>query len=172
MTTSKTRIASGLALAAALSLAAGTAGAQQRGQQPATPAAGSAMTDTTTPQPQEIATLAPGQMRRGTLEPGDWTMSDGTFADVWYLQGTQGQRVVITLRSSAFDSYLQLLDAGGTKVAEDDDSGGGNRAARITFTFRASERYQIVVNNFSDEVATGAYTLEVLGGTPAPPGRR
>jgi serine protease Do len=147
------------ALALAVGLTCGAAQAQQR--VPATPAAGPAQVDTAILPAQEIGTIVVGQTRRGTLEPGDWTMSDGTFADVWYIQGTQGQRVVITLRSSAFDSYLQLLDAGGTKVADDDDSGGGNRAARITFTFRANERYQVVVNNYSDEVAAGLYTLEI-----------
>lgn len=117
--------------------------------------------DTTVLPPQEIGTVAPGQTRRGMLEPGDWTMSDGTLADVWYLQGTQGQRVVITLRSRAFDSYLQLLDQAGNKVAEDDDSGGGGGAARITFTFRTTERFQIVANNFGDDIRAGAYSLEV-----------
>jgi hypothetical protein len=153
---------SALALASAASLAAAALPAQQRGQQPATPAAQTAMAvDTMVLPPQEIGTIAPGQTKSGTLEAGDWNMSDGTFCDIWYIQGTAGQRVSITLRSRAFDSYLQLLDAGGTKVAEDDDSGGGGGAARITFTFRANERYQIVVNNYSDEVATGRYTLEV-----------
>ena len=151
-----------LAAAAVALLVWGTQPAYaQRGQQPAAPAAAPTMTDSTVLPPQDIGTVLPGQIRRGTLEPGDWTMSDGTFADVWYIQGTQGQRVVITLRSRAFDSYLQLLDQGGTKVADDDDSGGGNRAARITFTFRANERYQIIVNNYSDEVAAGLYTLEI-----------
>jgi len=159
MTTSKTRIASGLALAVGLSLSVGTAVAQQR--RPATPVTAPVMTDTTVLAPQEIGTVAPGQIRRGMLEAGDWNMSDGTLCDIWYIQGTQSQRVTITLRSRAFDSYLQLLDAGGTKVAEDDDSGGGQGAARITITFRGNERHQIVVNHFGDEVRSGQYTLEV-----------
>ena len=95
------------------------------------------------------------------IEDGDYTMADGTWADVWYVEGTVGQRLVITLRSRAFDSYLQLLDAAGGKVAEDDDSGGGGGAARITYTVRTPGRYQIVVNNFGDTPRPGAYTLEV-----------
>lgn len=150
-----TRHPAGLALACVLALAVRPAPAQQ----PAVPAAATA--DTTVLLPQEIGTVTPGQTRRGMLEPGDWTMSDGTFADVWYIQGTQGQRVVITLRSRVFDSYLQLLDQGGAKLTEDDDSGGGGGAARITYTFRAAERYQIVVNTFGDDIRTGAYTLEI-----------
>ncbi len=130
-----------------------------RAQAAPAPAPGAAA-DTVLP-PQEIGAVRVGQTVRGMLEPGDWTMADGTYADVWYLQGQAGLRVVITLRSGQFDSYLQLLDAAGAKLAEDDDSGGGGNAARITFTLRASERYQIVVNSFGDDIRPGQYTLEV-----------
>ena len=120
-----------------------------------------AVTDTTILLPQEIDSVRVGQMRRGRLEAGDWTMGDGTYADVWYLRGQAGQRVTITLRSRDFDAYLQLLDAAGTRLADDDDSGGGQGAARITFTLRSTERYQIVVNNFGEDPDTGIYTIEI-----------
>jgi len=145
------RVPSGCFVAA---LVAGIASVA-RAQTPAAP------TDTTILQPQEIGTVRVGQTVRGMLEAGDWTMADGTFADIWYVQGQAGQRIVVTLRSSQFDSYLQLLDAAGAKLAEDDDSGGGGNAARITFTLRANERYQIVVNSFGDDIRPGQYTLEV-----------
>jgi hypothetical protein len=136
---------------AAISWAAATAPA----------AAQTPVADTTILPPQEIGTVRVGQTVRGMLEPGDWTMGDGTWADVWYIEGQAGQRVAITLRSSQFDAYLQLLDAAGNKVAEDDDSGGGGGAARIRYTFRISERHQIVVNVFGDSRRAGVYTLEV-----------
>ena len=162
MTTLTFRRSTVLAAAAAALLVWGIQPAYaQRRQQQAVPAAAPTMTDSTVLPPQDIGTILPGQIRRGTLEPGDWTMSDGTFCDIWYIQAAAGQRVVITLRSRSFDSYLQLLDQGGTKVADDDDSGGGGGAARITYTFRTGERFQIVVNNYSDAVAAGLYTVEV-----------
>ena len=100
-----------------------------------------------------------GQTRRGTLEPGDWTMSDGTFADVWYFVAQSGQRVTVELVSRSFDSYLQLLDPGGTRLADNDDGLGRDRGARIAFTAPAAGRYQIVVNNYDEDQRTGAYTL-------------
>ncbi len=124
-------------------------------------AAAQAPADTTMLLPQEIGTIAVGQTRRGQLEAGDWTMMDGTYADIWYINLEAGQRAVITLRSSQFDAYLQFLDPAGAKLAEDDDSGGGGSAARITFAARTAGRYQIVVNNFGDEPDTGIYTLEI-----------
>lgn len=145
------RSSSWLSAAAAVMLVHAAAGRAQA-QAPA---------DTSILLPQEIGTIAVGQTRRGQLESGDWAMMDGTFADIWYIELQAGQRVVITLRSSQFDAYLQLLDAAGAKVAEDDDSGGGGSAARITYTARVAGRFQIVVNNFGEDVDTGVYTLEI-----------
>ena len=145
------------ALALAVSLTCRAAQAQQR--MPATPAAGPSQADTSILPAQEIGTIVVGQTRRGTLEPGDWTMSDGTFADVWYLVAQSGQRVTIELVSRSFDSYLQLLDPGGTRLADNDDGLGRDRGARIVFTARAAGRYQIVVNNYDEDQRTGAYTL-------------
>jgi hypothetical protein len=119
--------------------------------------------DTAAPAARAIATIAVGQTRAGMLEEGDYTMGDGTWADVWYFQGTQGQRVVIELRvvvNNAFDPYLQLLDPAGGKLAEDTD-GAGNHNSRITFTLRETGRFQIVVNNEGDSQKTGRYTLSL-----------
>lgn len=118
-----------------------------------------APTDTTVGLPQEILTIAVGQTRVGRLEPGDWVMADGTYADVWYFIAAAGQRVTIELRStSRLDPYMQLLDPFGAKLAEDDDS-LGNRGSRIIYTVREAGRYQIVVNYVGDEPQTGSYLL-------------
>jgi hypothetical protein len=135
----------------ALAVSAGTARAQAGAPTP---------TDTTIPLPQEIVVVQSGQTRIGLLEQGDWTMGDGTWADVWYVVGQAGQRVTIELRSRQFDAYLQLLDPAGIKLQEDDD-GLGHGDAKIVYTFRDSGRFQIVVNNYSDEPATGRYLLTV-----------
>jgi serine protease Do len=126
---------------------------------PATARPACAQADTTILPPAEIGTLHVGQTVRGRLEPGDHTMGDGTWADVWYVEGTVGQRLVVELRSRQFDAYLILLDAAGAKLADDDDSAGGGDA-RITVTLRTAGRYQIVVNNFGDSPQQGAYTLQ------------
>lgn len=114
--------------------------------------------DTASPAVQEIVVIRVGQTRNGVLEPGDYTMGDGTWADVWYVEATAGQRIVVELRSRRFDAYLQLLDPWGNKLAEDDD-GAGNGDARITATVREAGRYQVVVNNFGDTPAVGGYTI-------------
>ena len=85
-------------------------------------------------------------------------MNDGTYADVWTFQGSGGQTVTIDVRSDEFDTYGQLLNAAGDRLAEDDDSGGALNS-RITFTLPASGQYQIVVNNFGDTRRSGVYSI-------------
>lgn len=116
--------------------------------------------DTSALPPQEIGTIAPGSSRTGLLEVGDYTMGDATWADVWYVNLSAGQRVTITLSSRAFDPYVQVLDPWGGKLAEDDDGGDGN-SSRLIFAAREGGRYQIVVNCSGDSPRTGAYLLTV-----------
>lgn len=146
----------------ALALSIATAEAQTPGRPVTPPPASPAVSpqDTAALPPQEIGTIAVGATRNGLLEAGDFTMGDATWADIWYIQATAGQRFTIDLRSSRFDPYVQLLDPWGNKLAEDDDGGDGN-AARLAFTAREAGRYQIVVNVSGDVPRTGAYTLAV-----------
>ena len=108
----------------------------------------------------QMATIAYGQQLQGRLEPGDRQMQDSTFADIWMFQGTAGQAITIDLTSENFDAYLQLLDASGNRLAEDDDT-GGNLNARVTFSIPANAQYQIVVNNYGSSRRAGLYMLSV-----------
>lgn len=116
--------------------------------------------DTTILPPQEIGTIQVGQVRSGMLEAGDYTMSDGTWADIWYLSVVAGQRVVIEARGRGFNAFLQLLDPWGGKLSED-AGGAGSGGARITYTAREAGRYQVVVNNYNETPQSGTYSLTV-----------
>lgn len=115
----------------------------------------------TIPAPGAVGIVAVGQTVQGRLEQGDQQMNDGTWADVWQFQGTAGMTVRIELRSSEFDTYLQLLDAQGNRLAEDDDS-LGELNSLVVFRLPASGMYQLVVNNFGDSRRAGLYTLTLL----------
>ena len=104
--------------------------------------------------------IAIGQTMRGRLETGDQIMQDSTFADLWQFQGTGGQTVQIDVRSDEFDTYMQLLDANGTKLGEDDDS-GGNLDSRLIFTLPTTGLFQIVVNNAGHSRRAGIYTVSI-----------
>lgn len=104
----------------------------------------------------------------GSLTSSDCTLdSDHTSVDFWMFQGTAGQQVTITLRSSSFDAYLFLLDPTPQVVADDDDGAGGTDA-RIVYTLQTSGTWTIAVNQL-DPFRYGSYTLSVTctGGGPS-----
>lgn len=96
-----------------------------------------------------------GSTVNGSLSTGDCVFEDGTRVDLYRFTVTAPRQVVITLRSTAFDSYLVLFNSAGNAIQQDDDSAGGNDA-RIT-TSLAAGTYIIGANSFA--VSTGAYTL-------------
>lgn len=112
------------------------------------------------PAPGAVGIIATGQTLTGRLETGDRQMTDSTWADIWQFQGQAGQSVTIELRSSEFDTYLQLLDASSNRLAEDDDS-LGDLDSRVIYRLPSTGMYQIVVNNFGDTRRAGTYTLTV-----------
>ena len=116
--------------------------------------------DNAVPAPGEIARIAVGQAMQGELEPGDLLMADSTLADVWELPGTTGATVTIDVRSDEFDTFLEVLDAAGTLLGQDDDS-GGDLNSRLTLTLPASGIYRIVVNSAGHERRAGRYILSV-----------
>jgi hypothetical protein len=112
--------------------------------------------------PKSVGTLPLNTPVNGRLEQGDHVMSsDKTLYDYWTFDGVAGQRVVITMKSSAFDSYLVLKR--GTpnrsdKIAEDDDGGAG-LDAKIECTLPETGVYTVVAN--AAVPGAGAYTLVV-----------
>ncbi|MEO8607614.1 MAG: PPC domain-containing protein [Chloroflexota bacterium] len=157
--------------------------------------AGSSITPpdaTGTPTPQATPTLRPTPGTAATLPAntdvtpiniGD-TVNDtvGTFdgSRVYSFTGQAGQSVTITATSDAFDTYVQLFDADGKILAEDDDSAGDLNAKIQDFALPANGIYSISVGSFSGG-ASGAFTLSitaqgviaqptVTSGTPAPTG--
>ena len=110
--------------------------------------------------PGETARIAVGEAMQGELEPGDRLMADSTLADVWEFEGTAGESVTVEVHSDEFDTFLEVLDAAGTLLAQDDDS-GGDFNSRLALTLPASGTYQIVVNNAGHERRAGRYVLSV-----------
>jgi hypothetical protein len=105
----------------------------------------------------------------GALSTDDCRLPvDQSFYDAWTFQGVVGQTVQITLRSTAFDAYLILLDPNGFELEENDDFSGTSGDSRITYQLTDAGTYTIYANSF-DPGEMGAYTLELLcsGGGPS-----
>lgn len=109
--------------------------------------------------------ISSGQTINGRLEDGDQTISDGTKADDYTYTARAGERVTITMRSSAFDAYLtvgQLNGATFTPIDSDDDSAGGTDS-QLVITFPTAGDYVIRANSISAN-ERGTYTLSVASG--------
>ena len=113
--------------------------------------------------PGSLPRITMGQTVQGRLSPNDFRRPDGSYADTYVYSGRAGEQITVTLRSSAFDSWLVMADPGGS-LAEHDDDSGGNLDSQLTVTLPRSGQYLIVANSIS-EGSTGAYTLTVERGS-------
>lgn len=100
----------------------------------------------------------------GALATTDCVLTDGSFIDYYDFQGTAGQAISFSEVSSAFDTYLVLLDSDGNSLTENDDS-GGTSDSRIpvdsgVITLPYTGHYTIGANSY-DAGKTGAYTVSV-----------
>jgi tetratricopeptide (TPR) repeat protein len=71
-----------------------------------------------------------------------------------------GIAYVIDMRSAAFDTYLKLLDAKGTLIADNDDIAPNDLNSRIIFTPKESGTFRIVATSYQER-GRGPYTLTI-----------
>jgi hypothetical protein len=116
--------------------------------------------------PGKPAEIHAGDLLAGRLEPGDSTVGDGTFGDLFLFRPQASGEAVIDLRSSDFDAYLILQDAEGRSLLTDDDGGEGTNA-RITSRVNAGETYRIIANSYGGGRSTGSYRISVRLGSGA-----
>ena len=102
--------------------------------------------------------ISTGQTVSGELAETDCAAPrrSGAKADLFTFTGSSGQGVMLTMTSSAFDTYLFLVGPSGTVVGENDDYEGLN--SRIQMTLPSAGTYTIEATSFSTS-ARGAYTL-------------
>lgn len=115
----------------------------------------------------QTARLTPGQRVSGRLEEGDRPRGDGAFEDWFEFEGRANQQVTIEMRTGDFDAYLELRDAAGTMLAEDDDGLGEGTDAFIMTALPANGRYRVVARSFGDSPHTGMYDLSLSLAAPA-----
>jgi len=121
-----------------------------------------------------VTPITAGQPVNGALGPGDCQspsrVRDGArpLADRYSFStsgnASGGQPVIISLTSTDFDTYLYLLDANGSVIAQNDDGGAGG-GSRIPvgsgfFTLPSSGAFTIEVTSFANN-GLGNYTLSL-----------
>jgi hypothetical protein len=108
-----------------------------------------------------------GGTAEGELTETDGINDGGARADAYTFTATAGQRIDATLKSEAFDSYLELFDADGQSLDEDNDGGEDGKDSRLISTIKADGVYTLQVRATGD-VTTGAYTLALAEAEPEP----
>ncbi|MAY57120.1 MAG: hypothetical protein CMQ37_14805 [Gammaproteobacteria bacterium] len=102
------------------------------------------------------------EIHSGALHSDHPMMSDGTHADCFQFEATEGESYSFTLRSSDFDSYL-LIGVGYCQDVllqhENDDFEDDTTDSQIVLT-ATYPFYSVYVNTF-EPAATGDYTLHV-----------
>lgn len=109
-----------------------------------------------------IVNLAANTPVTGTIADTDEEADDGSYFDLYRITVRTGERVTITMRSSAVDSYVvlgQMTNGEWNQIAYDDDTGGGKNA-RLEHTFDAAGEYLIRANTVGAN-STGAYTIRI-----------
>lgn len=107
-----------------------------------------------------------GSSGTGALSADDPRSPDDSPLEAWALEGTEGERVVIDLRSEDFDAYLYMIGPGFEDTLSDDDSGGGCDA-RLDVTFLESGQFTVVASSLSGE--TGTYAISASATPTAAP---
>lgn len=121
---------------------------------------------------QAQQTIRPGEGVQGALSPGDAVLvEDGSFYDLYVVRAAPGEELEITMRSTAFDTYLIGGETEGDALAGtdfDDDGAGGTDSQLIVFA-GAGGTYWFLANSL-EPGDTGSYSISVRslgGGTPA-----
>lgn len=113
--------------------------------------------------------LTPGAAQSGQLTHESQRITENDyFMDLYTIAGEAGERVVISMQSDEFDTYLEIgrmTDGTYTQYAYDDDGGDGLNS-RLTFTFPETGEYVVRARTYGPD-STGSYTIEA--GAPQPP---
>ncbi|NIR42644.1 MAG: hypothetical protein GWN99_02030 [Gemmatimonadetes bacterium] len=100
----------------------------------------------------------PNQEHEGRLDSMDDRIN-GAYFDLYYFQGSAGDRVIVDLQSSEFDPYLGVMAPSGV-VSENDDFEGSRAHSRVEKELEESGEWTVIVTAYGAG-ATGAYQLSI-----------
>ncbi|HEX2165628.1 MAG TPA: S1C family serine protease, partial [Longimicrobiales bacterium] len=103
--------------------------------------------------------IALGETKEAALTSEDPQLDDGEYYHSYAFEGEANDRIVVSLRSTSFDTYLAIFTTDGAWEDQDDDSGGDSNA-ELNVTLPRSGMYVIVVTSYAGE-ETGRYELTV-----------
>lgn len=114
----------------------------------------------------DLVPIQLGTSATGELSGDDRLSSRGRRQDTFVFTGEAGQRVVLDLTSSSFDTYLTVEFPDGSEVMNDDFEGSRSRS-QVAVQLPASGRYRVHVSSYGAS-GLGAYTVQANLGGSAP----
>jgi plastocyanin len=111
-----------------------------------------------------------GESMTGDLAETDPTVDDkGSYFDLYRISARKGQRLVIEMKATEFDSYVGIgrMIGDSLNIEETDDDGGGEKNARLRFTVKEDGDY-IIRAQALEANGTGSYTIKVTERTTRP----
>lgn len=105
-----------------------------------------------------------GETKSSSLDGGDRALGDGSYFEAWFFEGRAGQRVTVTMRSGAFDTFL-AVGRHNVDVIETNDDYEANTStnSQVSITLPADGMYVIRANSL-EASKTGDYTLSLESG--------
>lgn len=100
---------------------------------------------------------------RGFLDTGDALLSDTSYYDAYSFTGKQGDRIVVSLTSPDFDTYLvigRMSNGRFIHMQSNDDVSSRNLNSRLVFNVPVDGEYVIYANTVRPE-QIGAYQIRV-----------
>ncbi len=115
-----------------------------------------------------ITPLRVGQSLSGQLVESDEPVNNRGRFHAYRFNATEGQRLLVTAESDAFDTYLIVGRQVGPVLDEirSNDDGGEDTDSRLRFTAPRTGEYIVLVQSYSED-GTGAFTV-ALHQAPAP----
>jgi len=106
----------------------------------------------------------------GVLGASDEQFSTGSYFDSYKIEGSEGQRVSISLDSSDFDTFLGLLDSDGNLVASNNNAATDNPNSYISTTLPRNDTYTVVATSHGAQ-SGGDYRMALRNFSPPPMAR-
>jgi len=105
-----------------------------------------------------------GETKNSSLDGGDRALGDGSYFEAWFFEGRAGQRVTVTMRSGAFDTFLAVGRHNADVIESNDDyEGNSSTNSQVSITLPADGMYVIRANSL-EASKTGDYTVTLESG--------
>jgi hypothetical protein len=126
-----------------------------------TPALDSFETPSISPAPPDAAAVPTAVPQSGALDDSDPRMNDGRIYELRTIQAAAGVPIVVTMRSTAFDTYLvlgQFVANEFTALQTNDDAGDDGTNSRIEFVPALGGEYVVLYSSY-EPGRTGDYSF-------------